>query len=403
MFGLFKKTLEILDGTPSEYGPSNKGQSIVEMVFIMPILIILIVGVVEIGWLANNYLTIQEVAKVGARRGTVLTGDNSPLAWEANTDLLNLSILPESRTGGPGTSLDGNNSLEAQREAVRTCVGSDPGASTGFYNIIYCQMLNSLDPLVMDETNGVDDIVISVFAVQTLQNDPFGDLDFENGYGPQIDIDEYEPGWIPVVVGRYPSIANECNKLADRMVNGVLVIGGNADRVERDPFDYYNNNTFPDLVDLDGDLIAETPIELDGWDLPAARELQRGFSIYGQHRVEPVEVEYADGSIEVFDLDCYGSEWSIYDIQERMTVPEFELTVGENVCRDGVCLDTSTDNGQFLPSQGIVLVEMWWQHRLLLNLPVFSPVMTALGDDRTTIYVWSAFPVPAVEPNIQYR
>lgn len=397
MRGLFKKIIEILDGTPSVYGKPTQGQSIVEMVFIMPILIILIVGIIEIGWLANNYLTLQEVAKVGARRGTVLSGNDSPLAWEANNDLLNLSILPSDRTGG--TSLDGQNSLDSNRTAARDCqqLYTD---NTGFYNRIYCEMLTSLDPLTMDETNGIDDIAISVFAVQTVWNDPAGDYDFENGYTPVINIDEYEPGYIPVVVGRYPSNANECNVLAN---------GGNADTVERDPFDYINNDSVPDERIVNGEL---APLELadqvaggyvSGYDPPSDRERQRGFVVYGQHKVEPVTVEYADGSSQTFDLDCYGSEWSIYQIEERMTVPDFELTASDDLCRDSVCLDTSTDNQQYLPNQGIVVVEIWWQHHLLLNLPVFSPVMTALGDDQTTIYVWSAFPVPSVEPNIQYR
>jgi hypothetical protein len=50
-----------------------------------------------------------------------------------------------------------------------------------------------------------------------------------------------------------------------------------------------------------------------------------------------------------------------------------------------------------LPNQGIVIVEMHWQHRLLLNLPFF----TALGD-LPVINVWAAFPLPTVEPYIVF-
>jgi hypothetical protein len=54
-----------------------------------------------------------------------------------------------------------------------------------------------------------------------------------------------------------------------------------------------------------------------------------------------------------------------------------------------------------LPSQGIVLVELFWQHQMLLQLPVFNPVYDILGGTgSTTISVWAAFPLPSVEPFI---
>ena len=97
---IFQKILQILDGTPTVYGESQKGQSIVEMTVITPLLIILIIGIIEIGWLANNYLTLQEVAKVGARRATVLPADLGPLAWERDSALRNASYLPSLFTDG---------------------------------------------------------------------------------------------------------------------------------------------------------------------------------------------------------------------------------------------------------------------------------------------------------------
>jgi hypothetical protein len=47
-----------------------------------------------------------------------------------------------------------------------------------------------------------------------------------------------------------------------------------------------------------------------------------------------------------------------------------------------------------------VLVEMFWQHEMLLQFPVFNPVVAAFGGDETPqISVWAAFPMPSVEPN----
>ncbi len=412
MSRLRRKILAILDGTPSEYGKATQGQSIIEMAFIMPLLVVLITGIIEIGWIANNYLSLQEVAKVGARRGTVLSGDNNPISWENNDILTELTILPASSTGG--TSIDGttDGAVNTAREDARNCQLGLSTNNAGFYNLILCQMIDSLSPLEMNSENGIDDIAISVFAVQTMFNDPGGDVDFENGYGPGLDVDEYEPGYIPVVVGRYPTNANECN---------VLETGARNNSIERDPFNYIDDRdggTGNVILTYDSSTAQATnppytdqPIELadevNGVWVPRGHdnnnEQQRGFAYLGQHRIEAITVELANGSRTTYDVDCYGSEWSIYDVQERMAVPTFEFDASDITCIEGECVDPNEDLGVYLPSQGLVLVEIWWQHQLLLNLPIFSPVMNALGDDQTTIYVWSAFPVPAVEPRIQYE
>jgi hypothetical protein len=61
-----------------------------------------------------------------------------------------------------------------------------------------------------------------------------------------------------------------------------------------------------------------------------------------------------------------------------------------------------------LPSEGLILVEMFWQHSLLLRNPVFNPVFNILNDPNnpngggTVISVWAAFPLPTTEPRIKY-
>jgi len=407
MRSIIRSVIQVLDGTPSVYGKPARGQSIVEMAFITPILIVLVVGVIEIGWLANNYLNLQEVAKVGARRGTVLSGDNSPFGWEANVDLLQGSILPASRTNNVSIDPEFYNfapgeqaAIDTRRGNMRDC-GNNDTTLFGFYNLILCQMLQSMSPLQMDNGNGVDDIAISVFAVQTVLNSAAGNVNL-NDYEPLID--EYPDGFIPVVVGRYPTNANECNFVRAAPTDPGYIDG----RIERDPFNYINDGIFPNLLTLPG--VDPMPLELaelvngvwvGGYD--DAVERQRGFVYLGQHKIEPVRIDFSDGSNETFPVDCYGSEWTVYDIQEQISVPNFAIVAGEELCRDGTCVQTTDDLGEFLPNQGVVLVEIWWQHQLLLNLPVFSPVMNVLGDNQTTIYVWSAFPVPTVEPNIIYE
>jgi hypothetical protein len=81
-----------------------------------------------------------------------------------------------------------------------------------------------------------------------------------------------------------------------------------------------------------------------------------------------------------------GSQFTIARIEELVNLPNFDLT---------------SDQREFLPTQGLVLVEIFWQHELFLAFPAFSPLLDALGE-RTTISAWAAFPAPGAEPNIQF-
>ena len=212
-------------------------------------------------------------------------------------------------------------------------------------------------------------------------------------------MDEHEQGWIPVVVGRYPANANECNLLVDSTPTNFS--DNTRQDIERDPFDYYNDDmlTFvgPSGNQIPIEVYEETPGGFVHFGYDNNRELQRGFSVYGNHMVETQTITDSSGVEQEIDVFCFGSNWSIYDIQEQIAVPGFEYNASDDTTPVGL-----DDTGRYLPNQGLVLVEIYWQHRLLLNLPVFSPVMQALGDDQTTLYVWSVFPVPTAEPNIVY-
>lgn len=74
-----RKLLDILDGVPTADKRRQRGQSLVELALVTPIFIIMLAGLVEIGWFANNYLNILDVTRYGARRGTVLQDQQSPL------------------------------------------------------------------------------------------------------------------------------------------------------------------------------------------------------------------------------------------------------------------------------------------------------------------------------------
>ncbi len=485
-----RKIINILDGTPANYGnPCSRGQSTVELALITPLIIILLVGLVEIGWFANNYLILLEVSRVGARRGTVLTGDNSPLVWDDRTNFnaeYHLDLDPKcSGDGSVCGKLDEKGfyttaefaEIAQLRKDVRNCSGLAQGAVdyVGFYNLVLCQMWQSLDPLKLgpDREDGAkrnEDIVISVFSVQWIHNNSAGDLDLNAVAGNQ---QTYPSGYIPVVVGRYPATANECNwgRVTSGPNEGDAVII--SDTIERDPFDYiFNDGNAPTQLPINwldtgspfasaGNLATAQgqattngmhthyPVEVAfevlvpglapawGWlydangDEPPdgsnnfglsrgyfGAEWQRGFNYSGYRRIEsePISVNTWDekgnslGEQEV-EIFCYGSEFTVYDIEELMSASGFDLTdaelqemrntVGANFGSDGFGGDI--DTRQFLVSQGIILVEIFWEHDLLLDFPAFSPVFNALGGDVTTISVWSAFPAPTAIPKIKYQ
>ncbi|MBK8028832.1 MAG: pilus assembly protein [Chloroflexi bacterium] len=72
MLRTLAKIVQILDDTPAIYGERRKGQSVVELALVTPILIILLAGLIEVGWFANNYLTLLDVSRAAraARYGS---------------------------------------------------------------------------------------------------------------------------------------------------------------------------------------------------------------------------------------------------------------------------------------------------------------------------------------------
>ncbi len=181
MRSLFKQVIQILDGTPAVHSKQRRasGQSVVELTLVTPILIILLMGLAEIGWFANNFLILLEVTRVGARYGTTLTGELSPIEWNNRYSLTPFAGFP---VPAEDLTLAQNSRLCNE---VRNPNNRD---LQGFYNLIACVMLQSMDPLTFHaeedtppEADGIveeDDIVISAFSLQaitpgTLPNAPF--------------------------------------------------------------------------------------------------------------------------------------------------------------------------------------------------------------------------------------
>jgi hypothetical protein len=256
----------------------------------------------------------------------------------------------------------------------------------GFYNVLVCNMIKALDPLKLDTKNGVDDIVISTFSIQVIdykspKMPALYATALKNGMnGMPPTVDTAIPGPQAVVVGRWPSNANACtydNTGAPKLI-------------ERDAFDYLQNNIRDHvLTNPSGpnDDTNWTYLELDEPNVfkstdPTTFKALRGFAWTGQHKIAASKNK------------CVGSEWDIQRVQQMMNLPGFTLLSPSK--------PESIDERGALASEGMVLVEVFWQHKLLLPNPVFNPVFTAIGTQQTTVTVWAAFPVPAIEPRIRF-
>ncbi len=373
---VFVKIVQILDGTPAIYGKRQAGQSVVELALITPILIILLAGLVEIGWFANNYLSLLDVTRAGARRATVLQDQQSPLFWDNK-----YTYVPNAELSVPyQMHYDGTNGSDPERYMYRwgptqDVVTGNPGpyacdpryTTRFFYNEVICTMIASMDPLVLNPSNGIDDIIVSGFSLQLV--DPSSHPSWLSPLARAIPQD------VPqiVVVGRYPTNANECDV---QVINGVDTV---SPLEGRDPFDF-NGNGRRDMTAADDPtgVLHDDFTELPGYDAMASNprdaEKQVGFSLFGNHKIPNTE--------------CVGSEWTMLKVEQLFNLPDFNMN--NNTTRD------------YLPSQGMALVEMYWEHEMLLKIPVLSPVFTVVGnpDGKMVINVWAAFPLPSVEPDI---
>jgi hypothetical protein len=527
MRNVARTIMRILDGSPGAGGLKQRGQSLVELALITPLLIIMFIGIVEIGWYANHLLILMEVTRVGARNGTLASGQLSPLNWAEEPEAQNPTIHPIAYLldNGYGVSESPSATYRATfgqstsgwvwpGSSANALIPTTPNAAfqardcntrnIGFYNLIVCAMLNSLDPLELHgraantidyipktipliRTSGYikvpypDDIVISVFALQMINNDvpsnwldnPMttsvveGDpelysitYDFKTNRNtpPQSNTDlipgddNYDRGFRVRVIGRYPTTANECNvrwqptvppsdldnldtvtdgpaaslsnltldtnqtiierilgPLAyDSIIAGTKSVAKPSSPIPNGSFVYFNNlgDPFDYIPNKFRDQSNNRFIELAGMDDKA--EIQRGYVHTGQHVVYDVDA----GGNQTF---CLGSEWTNSKVENLMNAQAF-LKQGVTMPPGGnyndsawqTCCKTRYDEWQkqasYLPSQGLVLVEMFWSHTTMMDFPFMRPVVAAFGDpQRITISVWAAFPVPSIEPNIIYQ
>ncbi len=109
----------------------NKGQSLVEMAFILPIILLVVMGIVEFGRIFNTYLVLTNASREGARVASVGGTD---------TDVMN-SILNVTPTLDPMSLSITIDPLEANRSRGL------PATVTTNYNIeLICPIVNVILP-----------------------------------------------------------------------------------------------------------------------------------------------------------------------------------------------------------------------------------------------------------------
>ncbi len=107
---------------------NGTGQSLVEMTMVMPFLLLLLMGLIEIGWYTGHYLVLLDATRESARFGV----NRDPTDWPNPSSSANSACDPVSNP--------------------------DPK----FYVALSCYVIANMSPIEFDLSR--DDIVVSVFS-----------------------------------------------------------------------------------------------------------------------------------------------------------------------------------------------------------------------------------------------
>ncbi len=124
----------------------ERGQSFLETALFLPLLLLLIAGMVEVGAYALNYLILLDASREGARYG-------------ANLDPGLTSMYPFDRREGHDPFPDVR--AMTPEQLLDVC---NNGRTTNFYYSVACVTYQNIPVGTLDPTQG-DDIVITVFRV----------------------------------------------------------------------------------------------------------------------------------------------------------------------------------------------------------------------------------------------
>jgi len=327
---LAQRVIHVLDSKPPR---GARGQSLVELAFTTPFLLIMVIGIVEIGFLANNYLVLLDAAREGGRYASSL----NPLTWAVDASQVDGDPLTRtyqradcellSNDPSPGSSYRINNSTLDAAHGVVVAPLPHPDIATapytngtesknfGFFDAVACQTVASMDPLWFDYK--YDDVVVSVITYANRcpgwVNNGNPDITQQAACYDATSTVRQPRGRKIVITGRFP--------LANRRCNG---------QDKRDPF--------------------QVPFQTQSNTTTAGNAFSpvvRGFTLTGHQKATN---------------DCYGSR---FFLDEDSPLGEYNLDTVFNSLPNTVMQ-------QNVLSGAATIIEIYYNHHQLLNFPGFN-------------------------------
>lgn len=344
-----RRFIEVLDSKPPR---GARGQSLLELALTAPILFLMVIGIVEVGFLANNYMISLDALREGGRFGVLL----NPMNWHTsytdpagdeqtrNQQRADCETKTSGFVGGANWHVNkydrdvqlGYAGGDAPHPNKAGYVNLSETDTLGFYDAVMCQVVAALDPLPFNYD--YDDIAISVIAFANRCNEwavsgPAGCYEDPLNYRRPIGTRHV------TVTGRFPLSNRKCTDDT------------------RDPF------AVPGM--------ASNPIPVPG----AADTLYRGYIVTGNM---------------VNSAGCIGSWFYLDDSKTTYSTPEpYNIDYILNSLPDTLLQANA-------PGGALVLVELYWRHTQLFNFPPFNLFNDASGGIR--LHIWQAFPMVAAEP-----
>lgn len=119
----------------------DEGVSAVEFAIILPILLLLLIGIIEFGWLLNGYITITGGAREGARLA-VLGKNDSEIETAVKEHTVDLMLSGDLRI---------NTSRDIPGEETVVTVSGDLPLLVGFFNFLGDPFTISADATMRQE------------------------------------------------------------------------------------------------------------------------------------------------------------------------------------------------------------------------------------------------------------
>jgi len=392
-----RKIVSVLDGQPT----GMKGQSLLEMAFTFPILILMVLSLVEVGFAANNYLILMDVVR-GAGRAAV---NLDPIYWDStkpNRGSYSARSYQRMDCDTQGDKYQLMSNTPTDVDPLRTVARGSSGplalpaglgytaalddGNYGFFDEVACQITKSLQPLVFNDNwdtgtpvatqpIGRDDIIVSAISYATMDYNLLGACTtcaFYNTYSAGTAQDQPVAGygsrggaWV-TVTGRWPKENRYCAYYTgpNQFVEGDY----------RDPFDYKRpefksgwsaGRGAPDAGEGDpigADGLRDANPGTNGDTANFGSQGVRGYTFAG--RAKPTD-------------HCYGSTFTVQEIERRLNL---DATWNKNA-----------------PNGGLVIIEVYWQHHPLFLGPIFQGFTGNPADDPI-FHIWGMFPIPSAEP-----